>query len=458
MRGDVLFSVRVRDVTVASQNKSLNLQTTERWTKVKFCENLNGLVLNKENKGSEKGVGGGTVRMASSSSCSVGSPSSLTQRHRPPPSLSPSCIRYAVLGAGFSGLYVAWHMLKQSSKDSNIRVDIYDEVGIGGGASGVSGGLLHPYSPKAKLLWRAADCWTESLNPLSAAVASAAPNSDGPMPIVRRRGIFRPALSMKNLTLLKDNAQSCLASCRIETLDKDASQSLIPCISPPLDASFCMPEAVNIHPQRYLQELCASGSGVRELHLHKGSVHKLLDLEGEYQAVIVCLGAKADMLPELCGRLPLRLCRGVVAHLQLPDDIGEAYPSLGPLILSDAWLAVQRPRCLYMGSTSEWKSRNSSPNVFADEAREALKELLPTRAGLRAMPPLTPHGSLCLLGCVHDIVDENRSSNHWLFGGLGSRGLLYHGWLGKLMAQAVLSCNEELFPHESTSWKKMNYN
>lgn len=27
-------------------------------------------------------------------------------------------------------------------------VDVVDEVGIGGGASGSSGGLLHPYSPK----------------------------------------------------------------------------------------------------------------------------------------------------------------------------------------------------------------------------------------------------------------------------------------------------------------------
>lgn len=43
---------------------------------------------------------------------------------------------------------------------------------------------------------------------------------------------------------------------------------------------------------------------------------------GEYQAVIICLGAKADTLPELSGKLPLRMCRGVVAHLQLPDDIG----------------------------------------------------------------------------------------------------------------------------------------
>lgn len=33
----------------------------------------------------------------------------------------------------------------------SLSVDVYDEVGIGGGASGVSGGLLHPYSPKGKI-------------------------------------------------------------------------------------------------------------------------------------------------------------------------------------------------------------------------------------------------------------------------------------------------------------------
>ncbi|BBH08552.1 FAD-dependent oxidoreductase family protein [Prunus dulcis] len=397
---------------------------------------------------------------------------SLTHGQRPP-SLGPSCVRYAVLGAGFAGLSVAWHLLKQSPKDSCIRIDIYDEVGIGGGASGVSGGLLHPYSPKAKLLWRAADCWNESLNLLSVAEAAAAsaaqnPNEDDPLPIVRRRGILRPALSMKNLMMLKDNAQNCLASCRIETIDNDAAQNLLP--------------ALFLACQNLVKELYSDGFGVKELHLHKSSVHKLLDLEviseklsfhlmlGEYQAVIVCLGAKADLLPELCGRLPLRTCRGVVAHLQLPDHLGEEYPSLGPSILSDAWLAVQGPRNLYMGSTWEWKSRNSSPNVCAAEATEALNELLPkacaifpalkdwsfagARAGLRAMPPLTPHGSLPLLGCVNDIVGENLTSNYWLFGGLGSRGLLYHGWLGKLMAEAVLSCREELIPDELTSWKK----
>ena len=95
----------------------------------------------------------------------------------------PPRLRYAVLGAGFAGLSVAYHLLKHSPKDSNLRIDIFDEAGIGGGASGVSGGLLHPYSPKAKLLWRAAECWDEALRLLSVAEAAA----PGGAPIVRRR-------------------------------------------------------------------------------------------------------------------------------------------------------------------------------------------------------------------------------------------------------------------------------
>lgn len=38
--------------------------------------------------------------------------------------------------------------LQQSPMDLRLHIDLYDEVGVGGGASGVSGGLLHPYSPK----------------------------------------------------------------------------------------------------------------------------------------------------------------------------------------------------------------------------------------------------------------------------------------------------------------------
>src|SRR5689334_22257232 len=53
----------------------------------------------------------------------------------------------AILGAGFSGLAVAWEFLKK-----NWTVHLYDPSGIGGGASGVSAGLLHPFTGlRAKL-------------------------------------------------------------------------------------------------------------------------------------------------------------------------------------------------------------------------------------------------------------------------------------------------------------------
>ncbi|KAK6236888.1 hypothetical protein SCA6_012225 [Theobroma cacao] len=405
-------------------------------------------------------------------------------------SLSQRPLRCAVLGAGFAGLSVAWHLLKQSPMDLRLHIDLYDEVGVGGGASGVSGGLLHPYSPKVKLLWKGAECWKECLKLLSIAeqaVSSEELDSEtgqfghdfGGF-IVRRRGILRPATNMKTLNVLNDNAQSCLASCKIEIIDKDAAQKLVPHIHVPFNLAFYMPEAVNVNSLRYLKalflacqnlakELSASGFGRKKLCLLKKSVCELRELEGEYDAVIICLGAKADLLPELAGRLPLRSCRGVILHLQLPDNMGEDYPDHGPSILSDAWLAIQGNHSLYVGSTWEWKSRNSSPNVSSDEASNALQELLPkasavypgitgwtlagARAGLRAMPPLTPHGSLPLLGCVNNLLSENLKCKYWLLGGLGSRGLFYHGWLGKLTAEAVISCNEQIIPSELTSWK-----
>lgn len=396
-----------------------------------------------------------------------------------------------MLGAGFAGISVAWHLLKDCPKELSLSVDVYDEVGIGGGASGVSGGLLHPYSPKGKLLWHGAECWRECLELLSIAETAAASSSSGAEKgdcnqsfgdfMVRRRGILRPATNAKTLSLMTDNARNCLAGCVVETIDKDAAQSLVPNLCLPLNSAFYLPGAMNVNPQRYLQALfqaCQNSAreslGRTNITLVKQSIDNVLELEGEYDAVVICLGSKVNFLPGLTGKLPLRTCRGVITHLQLHESVRGSYPEGGPSILSDAWLAVQGPRDLHMGSTWEWQSRNYSPDVSAEEASRALAELLPkasavypdidkwefagARAGLRAMPPVTSHGSLPLLGCVDQLVGaaEGGSCKFWVFGGLGSRGLLYHGWLGKLIAKAVLCCKEELLPSELTSWKMNN--
>ncbi|XP_042473494.1 uncharacterized protein LOC122055882 [Zingiber officinale] len=406
-----------------------------------------------------------------------------TARHKP-------CSRYAVLGAGFAGISVAWHLLKQGSKEARLCIDIYDDAGIGGGASGASGGLLHPYSPKAKLLWKGAECWSECLDLLVTASRVAEARSSDEVfqysftdiseKFVWQRGIVRPA-SEKNADILRENAQSFLESCYLELLDRNAAQSLVPDLFVPVDVAIYMPLAMNIHPKRYLQALFLACNELaeheeNEIYLFKESINNLEQLSEEYDAVIICLGAQVNKLPELSGKLPLRTCRGVVAQFHLPTDLSEEYHHQRPAILSDAWLAFREPRNVFIGSTWDWNSTNYSSSVSKEEASKAMEELLPkaatayppvqswsfvgAQAGLRAMPPLTPYGSLPLLGCVNGLLGETAKSMYWLIGGLGSRGLLYHGLVGKLTAQAVLSSNEDVLPSEFTSWKngiKMNY-
>lgn len=107
----------------------------------------------------------------------------------------------------FFPLIVGKFHIQNTSKELQLSIDLYDEIGIGGGASGVAGGLLHPYSPKGlcllkiyrtpvlflkaylvspffkklytiltsffhfavKLLWQGAACWRESLKLLRVA-------------------------------------------------------------------------------------------------------------------------------------------------------------------------------------------------------------------------------------------------------------------------------------------------
>ncbi|XP_015694282.2 uncharacterized protein LOC102718657 [Oryza brachyantha] len=391
-------------------------------------------------------------------------------------------IRYAVLGAGFAGLSVAWHLLKHSSKDSRVRVDIYDENGVGGGASGVSGGLLHPYSPKVKLLWRGGEFWKECMDLLRC--AEQANGSDGASEdetLIWRRGIIRPPTSEKTADILLENAQSCLQSCSLEVLDSDEAQCLVPGLRVPLNFAVYMPLALNINPKKYLQalftacqnfsdEVSLSSSKWKECKLYKEHINDLQQLSGDYDSVIICLGGKASSLPELTNKLPLRTCRGVIAGFKLPSDTVEIYGSQSPSILSDAWLAFQGPRTVSIGSTWQWKSENYSTAVSNDEALTAMEELLPkasavypgitkwkfvqARAGIRAMPPLTANGSLPLLGCLNNVVGKRSNCNFWLVGGLGARGLLYHGLAGKLTAKAAISCDESLIPSEFTCWKK----
>jgi glycine/D-amino acid oxidase-like deaminating enzyme len=76
------------------------------------------------------------------------------------------------------------------------------------------------------------------------------------------------------------------------------------------------------------------------------------------------------------------------------------------------------------------------PNVL--EFFPALKDaqVLNVRAAFRASTP----NHLPLVGKVSD--------KFYFFTGLGSKGLLYHAWVGKLVARALLSTHASHFPEK----------
>ena len=146
----------------------------------------------------------------------------------------------------------------------------------------------------------------------------------------------------------------------------------------------------------------------------------------------------------------------------------------GPCIVGDTWVAAQGLHNLILGATKDWDNCNMSAIVEGEAAVAAcvhLSQKVSTfypsinhwllqeaHAGVRAMAPRTPWGKLPLTGCIDEIVNVQSLRKlqfpyYWIFGGLGSRGLIYHAWLGKKIAQAVVSRSEASLPKELLSWK-----
>ncbi|MCO5584617.1 hypothetical protein L7F22_038548 [Adiantum nelumboides] len=196
--------------------------------------------------------------------------------------------------------------------------------------------------------------------------------------------------------------------------------------------------------------------------------------DNDYDAVVVCLGAGVSKLEEFSGKLPLTYCRGVVTHLVLPPAKKKDFEFEGPSIVGDTWIAAQGSRNLVVGATKDWDNCETRANVEPEAAAIACSELFTktaafyppirnwvlqgTCAGVRAMAPRTPYGKVPLAGCIDEVLNyrpsrKSSSPYYWIFGGLGSRGLIYHAWLGKKVAEAVVSRSETCLPRELLLWK-----
>ena len=88
--------------------------------------------------------------------------------------------------------------------------------------------------------------------------------------------------------------------------------------------------------------------------------------------------------------------------------------------------------------------RDSLVDLFPP-IRSALGRPRRARAGVRAAPPRTVHGSVPLAGRAHTGAPVR---NVWLIAGMGSRGLLYHALIAEWLVDAALSGDPSMLPAE----------
>lgn len=394
--------------------------------------------------------------------------------------------RIAVVGAGLAGLAVTYHLVhsvarvasKRGSPDYRPRITLFDPCQPGtGGASRAAAGLLHPFSPRAKVkVWAG----VKSVDAAKALV-KAAEDFSGRV-LLRTPGVMRLALTDKMVGDFKVAAGRFPRE--LEFLEPEVVKERCPGAPEGVPAVF-MNSANVVDCGGYLQSLWALCEASGQVAWSPNPVDDYRSLlrgsaacggEGieheAFDAVVVCTGAAIKAMTTF-DDLPITACRGQnlvlerVAGSQTSSPASmPPMPSIsGKYVIPDCFSELPR---IVAGATFEYCDDDQDELQFCrgvdtdvEHAKRELAEPLTAIApglmrdwravgaiaGVRALPPRSQLGSVPLVAPIGDVLPENGSA--WVFTGLGSRGILHHAYLGKMLARAVVAGNEKLIPPDA---------
>jgi glycine/D-amino acid oxidase-like deaminating enzyme len=319
--------------------------------------------------------------------------------------------KIAVVGGGLAGLSVLWHLVQHPF----VQATLFD---IGGGASTVSTGLLHPFPGKEALRSLRSEEGLQATKALLHIAQDALQK-----PVFEESGILRLAVTetqKKDFHLRSQEDSDAIWWDKAQVLD------LLPLAAPA--PGIFVPKGITVYSKRYLEGLwlACQKKGAK---LEKQEIHSLSDLT-DYDAIILTAGASTLRFEE-CKNLPLSLTKGQALICRWPERLPLSLVSQGHLT------PTEDPHLCQIGSTYERQFFNSHPDpakalellhkasLFYPPAKDFKVEAI--RSGIRIAPKI---GYQPLTQKIHP--------NAWVFTGLGSRGLLYHALLGKEIVDEVL--------------------
>lgn len=311
-------------------------------------------------------------------------------------------IQVAIVGAGFAGLATCWHLLNTK----RCRVSLFDEAKIGGGASGISTGLLHPYpGEQARRSWKAQEGIEATIKLLKVAETS----------------LGRKVASYQGITRFALNAEQQEHLLR-RTREFDDIQQIA-------ENEFLITSGITVYPTLYMEGLWKACQELGAL-FYPVKISSLEALK-DYDAVILACGAG---IAEWAPSLEIKLVKGQVLSCLWPRDL----PYLKRSLIGKGYLALsENPELCHVGSTFEREFSDGNPNLEA-----AKKELIPKISAF--FPQVS---GFSVVGCEAAYRVARRGSylpliqrlseKTWAYTALGSRGLLYHAYFAEQLLQNV---------------------
>ena len=320
-------------------------------------------------------------------------------------------MRIAILGGGFAGLALTWHILK---KKPNYKVTVIDANGIGKGASGISAGLMHPYTGiRAKKSIFSDEGFNASLELLK--IASTTVKEQ----VYIHNGLLRLPVDAEQEMAFKKCANE-----NKDTfwLSEKECQNLVPGIK--RTEGLFIEKSISVYPEKYLQGLWLACKALGAIFVH--SKIKALSELNHYDRIITALGAGIVDFPEL-RTVRLNQLKGQILQIPWPQNLEPFSCSIS----SKIYLVIDTSKKFcYVGSTHEREFFNPEPDLkrASDEILPHLIEFCPAFKGIEP--------SVCKAGIRMTSPDyqpfiKKIDDRFSVFSGLGSKGLLYHALLAQ---------------------------
>lgn len=287
-------------------------------------------------------------------------------------------MKIAIIGSGLAGLGVAYHL---HQKKIGAEITFYDQNGLGGAASKVATGLLHPFPGKhGKLSLYGFEAFEQTLSMIQTVESTV----DYPI------ADYTPIEKI--------------------SIDKQMKQT-----------RYLIEPSVTVFTPNYLQALYQY---INRPTINQIEITDIAELD-EYDQVVIAGGYDAIRL-------------SIIDPDQFKWNKGQVLKASYPLtnsIIANGYIAKsQDPSICFFGSTYERDEINQEPNP--NKAISILqKRLGPYISDWNDISFKGALAAVRLCGKNHYLPTiQKLTSKVFLFAGLGSRGLLYHGYYGEQLA------------------------